>query len=67
MSSNPTPNPNADLLLQAGINAARAGDKPTAREKLRQLVELDPQSEKGWYWLAAVAETIEEKRICLAM
>lgn len=58
-------NPNVQELLKAGITAARAGDKDKARELLQQVVELDEYSEQGWYWLASVVETEEERRTCL--
>lgn len=57
--------PRTEQLLKEGIAAARAGDKATARAKLRQVVQLDENNEKGWYWLASVVETDEERRICL--
>ncbi len=53
-------------LLREGIEAARAGDKATARENFEKVVELDENNERGWYWLASVVETDEEKRVCLA-
>lgn len=46
--------------LQAGIAAARAGDKEEARRYLRAVVEHNRDSELGWLWLAGVAETSEE-------
>lgn len=60
-----TPDPRVEQLLREGIAAARAGDRATARAKLREVVALDQHSEKGWFWLASVAETLEERRICL--
>ncbi len=65
MSNNPNADPNVEQLLREGIAAVRAGDRETARVKLREVVERDQFSEQGWYWLAAVAQTIEEKRTCL--
>ncbi|NDJ78082.1 MAG: hypothetical protein GYB65_17680 [Chloroflexi bacterium] len=58
-------NPQIEQLLKDGIQAARANDKATARSYLEQVVELDQHNEKGWFWLAAVVETDEEKRVCL--
>ena len=52
-------------LLREGIDAAKAGDKEKARAKLQEVVALDQYSEKGWYWLASVVETDEEKKVCL--
>jgi WD40-like Beta Propeller Repeat len=54
-----------DQLLREGIAAAKMGDKATARTKLRQLVAQDQYSEMGWFWLASVVETDEEKQTCL--
>ena len=36
-----------------------------ARGLFEQVVELDEKSEKGWFWLASVVESDEERRICL--
>ena len=54
-----------DDLLKQGIDAARAGDKPHARTLLEQIVEQDQHNEKAWFWLAAVTDDIDEKRVCL--
>src|SRR3990172_3802016 len=61
----PEPNPQVEALLLKGVEAARSGDKATARALLEQVVEKDQYCEKGWFWLAAVVETVEEKRVCL--
>lgn len=52
-------------LLREGIEAARGGDKTAARALFEQVVELDENNERGWYWLASVVETDEERRVCL--
>lgn len=52
-------------LLRRGIDAARDGDRATARQLLEQVVELDEKNEKGWFWLASVVDTDEERRVCL--
>ena len=31
-----------------------------------QVVELDEKNEKGWFWLASVVDSDEERRICLS-
>lgn len=64
MSTSET-DPQVEALLRQGIDAARTGDKATARSLLEQVVERDQYSEKGWFWLAAVVDTVEEKRVCL--
>ncbi len=52
-------------LLRKGIAAAREGDKATARALFQQVVDLDEQNEKGWFWLASVIENDDERRTCL--
>jgi hypothetical protein len=59
------PNPQVEAFLRDGIAKARAGDKATARELLQKVVELDQYNERGWFWLASVVETDEERRTCL--
>lgn len=51
--------------LKAGIEAARLGDKPAARRLLRQVVDAEPNNEIAWMWLASVAESLQERRMCL--
>jgi hypothetical protein len=53
-------------LLKQGIEDTRAGRRAAAREKFERVVELDENNEKGWFWLASVVDTDEERRICLA-
>ncbi len=55
---------NGDLLKE-GIEAARTGDKTHARTLLEQVVEQDQRNEKAWFWLAAVTDDLDEKRVCL--
>jgi WD40 repeat protein len=52
-------------LLRKGIEAAKAGEKSTARDLLRQVVEEDDRNERGWLWLSAVVENDDEKYDCL--
>ena len=59
-----TPNDIAELLRK-GIEAAREGKREVARGLFEQVVELDEKSEKGWFWLASVVDSDEERRICL--
>ncbi len=53
-------------LLRQGIEAAREGRKAEAQRFFEQVTELDENNEKGWFWLASVVETDEERRICLS-
>lgn len=50
-------------LLRRGIEAARAGRKPEARELLMQVVDLDPRNEIAWGWLAGIVESLEDRII----
>jgi twitching motility two-component system response regulator PilG len=52
-------------LLQEGIAAARAGNKPLTRQLLRQVTELDPDNEVAWLWLAGAAESPRAALECL--
>lgn len=52
-------------LLREGVEAARAGDKATARDRFQQVTELDENNERAWLYLAQVVETEEERRVCL--
>lgn len=51
--------------LEAGIAAAKTGDRKQAYSLLRQVVDADEGNEKAWLWLSEVAETAENRRICL--
>jgi twitching motility two-component system response regulator PilG len=51
--------------VQAGVAAAKAGDKPQARELLRAAVAHDPGNELAWLWLASVSETPPDAVACL--
>lgn len=59
-----TPN-DVPELLRKGIEAAKAGKRSEAHDYFQQVIELDEKNEKGWFWLASVVETDEERRICL--
>lgn len=54
-----------DNLLNAGILAARAGNKAEARRLLEQVLEKEDTSERAWFALASVVDTPRERRICL--
>lgn len=57
--------PSVEEILRQGIEAAHAGDRATARALLEQAVARDENNERAWFWLAAAAETVEQKRACL--
>lgn len=59
------PDSQVNELLRQAIEAARAGQHAIARALLEQVVQLDERNEKGWFWLAAVANDLHEKRVCL--
>ena len=54
-----------EALLRQGIVEARSKNKEVALELLQEVVELDPQNEKAWFWLASVVKTDEERVTCL--
>ena len=49
--------PNLEQLLQLGIQTARAGNKTNARMIFQQILDQDPENERAWLWMAAVAAT----------
>ena len=51
--------------LQAGIAAARQGNRAEARAWLQEAIRLDAASEQAWLWLSTVVETDAEHRLCL--
>ncbi|HXU30597.1 MAG TPA: response regulator [Thermoanaerobaculia bacterium] len=55
----------ADALRSEGVAAAKGGARRRARELLESSIELDDGKEDSWLWLAAVAETKEQRRACL--
>lgn len=55
----------AAALREAGITAARAGQKARAQRYLRRSIALDDGVEETWLWLAGVAATPQESQACL--
>jgi GrpB-like predicted nucleotidyltransferase (UPF0157 family) len=53
--------PNLEQLMQLGIQTARKGNKPNARMIFQQILDADKQNERAWLWMAAVAETPEDR------
>lgn len=49
--------PSLEELMQMGIRAARAGNKPNARVLFQQVLDQDKENERAWLWMATVAET----------
>jgi Tol biopolymer transport system component len=54
-----------ERLLNAGIQAAKAGNKAEARRLLEQVLDKDDNNEAAWMWYASVAETPRKRQICL--
>lgn len=52
-------------VLRAGIDAARRGERTTARRLLEQVITEDDRNEVAWMWLASVVNTLAERRNCL--
>ncbi len=53
--------PTLEDLMQMGIQAARQGNRPSARLFFQQVLDADKQNERAWLWMASVAETQEER------
>lgn len=57
----PTVDPKLKIaVLREAINAARSGDKVKSRTLFRQVIEVDPENETAWLWLANSAGTPAE-------
>lgn len=53
---------NLEGILRQGIEAARSGDKITARRLLQQVLLTDRDNETALMWMASVVETVGERR-----
>ncbi len=51
--------------LQAGVTAARHGQRAEARTLLKQSLQSDLNNEPAWLWLSTVVETDAERLTCL--
>ncbi len=56
---------NIQETLRQGIEFAREGQKSQARKLFKQVIDMDKDNEKAWFWLASVAESDEERRDAL--
>lgn len=61
MSDNDSPK----TQLNAAIEAAKSGDKATARRLLETVINQEPENELAWIWLASTVNTLKERRLCL--
>jgi hypothetical protein len=52
-------------LLQTGIQAAQRGNQAVAQQIFRQVIDLDPNNETAWIWMASVVSSMAERRTCL--
>lgn len=57
--------PNLQQRLRDGIDAAKRGDKLTARRLLQQVLSADRNNEMALLWMASVVDTPEERRAFL--
>ncbi|MEP6985480.1 MAG: hypothetical protein ABI970_07775 [Chloroflexota bacterium] len=58
-------NTSLDEKLRTGIEAARRGDKATASRLLRQVVDITPNNEVAWMWLASALDNLQERKAAL--
>ncbi len=54
-----------DDLVKRAASACKAGHKKEARELLMQAIQQDDRHEQAWLWMSVVAESLEERQICL--
>src|SRR5262245_15762813 len=52
-------------LLNEGIEAAKAQDRPLARERLLRVLESDDQNEAAWLWLSAALDAPTDQLMAL--
>lgn len=52
-------------LLQAGIAAAKAGQRSQARELLLRVIALEETNVTAWLWLSGLVESKTDKEACL--
>lgn len=57
--------PASSPLLRIATLALKTGHRDKARRLLERVVEANPESERGWYWLSEVVDFDEERRFCL--
>ena len=55
---------NAEELLRAGIESARAGDMKKATSLLVESLKLNPNSEQAWLWLGNCLISFKEREYC---
>src|SRR5690606_3076564 len=51
--------------LREGIDAAKRGDKATARRLLQQVLSTDGNNELALMWMASVVDPLDERRFYL--
>ncbi|MBN1285800.1 MAG: hypothetical protein JXB47_10415 [Anaerolineae bacterium] len=51
-----------DELLKVGKQAAREGNRATARVIFQQVLDQDKRNEQALFWMASVADTVEDKQ-----
>ncbi len=56
---------NMSPRLREGIDAAKRGDKTTARRLLQQVLSTDGNNEMALMWMASVVDALEERRFYL--
>jgi hypothetical protein len=59
--SNDSNTPNLEQLMQLGIQTARKGNRSSARVIFQQIIDTDKTNERAWLWMAAIAESSEDR------
>ncbi|MGC9356671.1 MAG: tetratricopeptide repeat protein, partial [Anaerolineae bacterium] len=51
--------------FKAAMQRAKRGDRARARQLFMEVLEVDPNNEEAWLWLAGVAATLEDAKVYL--
>ncbi|MFP4345401.1 MAG: hypothetical protein ACLFU8_11970 [Anaerolineales bacterium] len=54
-----------ERLVQAGLAAAKAGQKAKAKALLTQATEEDPTQLQAWLWLSGMVNDLREREVCM--
>lgn len=57
-----TQKPDPDEMIEVGIQAAKLGNRETARAIFQQVLDTDRRNERALLWMASVAPTMEERQ-----
>lgn len=56
--------PTMEQLTQA-IDLIKSGNKAQGRQRLAEVIRIEPKNEQAWLWMTLVVDTDEQRRQCL--